>query len=106
MSEEAIRGLELYRDPEKGNCEVCHTINEEKGYALFSDDKFHILGVGAEIDGTLSDIGRFEISQAEEDQGSFKTPHPRNIADSAPYMHDAHLRARARLTSQWGEGIG
>ena len=92
MSEEAIRGLELYRDPEKGNCEICHTINEEEGYALFSDYKFHILGVGAEIDGTLSDIGRFEISQAEEDQGAFKTPHLRNIADSAPYMHDGHLQ--------------
>ena len=92
MSEEAIRGLELFRDPEKGNCEVCHTINEEEGYALFTDNKFHNLGVGAEIDGTLSDIGRFEISQAEGAQGAFKTPHLRNIADSAPYMHDGHLK--------------
>ena len=36
MSPEAIRGLEIFRDPEKGNCEICHVINEEEGYALFT----------------------------------------------------------------------
>ena len=92
MSAEAIRGLEVFRNAEKGNCEVCHQINEEEGYALFSDNKFHNLGVGAEIDGSLADIGRFEVTQAEGDQGAFKTPHLRNIADSAPYMHDGHLK--------------
>ena len=92
MSEEAIRGLELFRDPKKGNCEVCHTINEEEGYALFTDNKFHNLGVGAEIDGSLSDVGRVEISEDEKDTGAFKTPHLRNVADSGPYMHDGHLK--------------
>ena len=92
MSEEAIRGLELFRDPKKGNCEVCHTINEEEGYALFTDNKFHNLGVGAEIDGSLNDVGRSEISEDEKDTGAFKTPHLRNIADSGPYMHDGHLK--------------
>lgn len=92
MSEDAIRGLDVFTDPEKGNCEVCHEINEEEGYALFTDNKFHNLGVGAELDGSLADIGRFEVSQVETDKGAFKTPHLRNIADSAPYMHDGHLR--------------
>ncbi len=92
MSDEAIRGLELFRDPEKGNCEVCHTINEEEGYALFTDNKFHNLGVGAEIDGSLKDIGRFEITQADGDQGAFKTSHLRNASSTAPYMHDGHLK--------------
>ncbi len=92
MSAEAIRGLELFRDPKKGNCEVCHTINEDEGYALFTDNKFHNLGVGAEIDGSLSDPGRVEISEDEKDTGAFKTPHLRNITDSGPYMHDGHLK--------------
>ena len=92
MSEDAIRGLDVFTDPEKGNCEVCHEINEEEGYALFTDNKFHNLGVGAELDGSLADIGRFEVSQVETDNGAFKTPHLRNIADSAPYMHDGHLK--------------
>ena len=92
MSEEAIRGLDVFTDPEKGNCEVCHEINEEEGYALFTDNKFHNLGVGAELDGSLADVGRFEVSQVETDKGAFKTPHLRNIADSGPYMHDGHLK--------------
>ncbi len=92
MSEDAIRGLDVFSDPEKGNCEVCHEINEEEGYALFTDNKFHNLGVGAELDGSLADIGRFEVSQVETEKGAFKTPHLRNIADSAPYMHDGHLK--------------
>ena len=92
MSAEAIRGLDVFTDPEKGNCEVCHEINEEDGYALFTDNKFHNLGVGAELDGSLADIGRFEVSQVETGKGAFKTPHLRNIADSAPYMHDGHLK--------------
>lgn len=92
MSAEAIRGLDVFTDPDKGNCEVCHEINEEDGYALFTDNKFHNLGVGAELDGSLADIGRFEVSQVETDKGAFKTPHLRNIADSAPYMHDGHLK--------------
>ena len=92
MSAEAVRGLEIFRDPEKGNCEVCHTISEEEGYALFMDNKFHNLGVGAELDGSLADMGRFKETEAIEDSGAFKTPHLRNIADSAPYMHDGHLK--------------
>ena len=92
MSAEAIRGLEVFRDPEKGNCEVCHIIDEEQGFAIFTDNKFHNLGVGAELDGSLADIGRFEQTQVEADKGAFKTPHLRNIADSGPYMHDGHLK--------------
>lgn len=92
MSAEAIRGLEVFRDPEKGNCEVCHVIDEEQGFAIFTDNKFHNLGVGAELDGSLADIGRFEQTEVEADKGAFKTPHLRNIADSGPYMHDGHLK--------------
>ena len=92
MSEEAIRGLEIFRDVKKGNCEVCHTINEEEGYALFTDNKYHNLGVGADIDGSLADDGRAKVTSAAADKGAFKTPHIRNIADSGPYMHDGHLK--------------
>ena len=86
MSPEAIRGLALFRDPKKGNCAVCHTIEEK--YALFTDNKFHNLGVGVDEKGELKDKGRSEISKIETERGAFKTPTLRNIALSAPYMHD------------------
>jgi cytochrome c peroxidase len=86
LSPAAIRGLALYRDPKKGNCAVCHTIEEK--YALFTDNKFHNLGIGQDKKGELKDKGRSEISKNETELGAFKTPTLRNIALSAPYMHD------------------
>ncbi len=90
LSESAKRGLEVFRNPEKGNCEVCHAMEED--HALFTDNKFHNLGVGANIDGTLADQGRFEVTKNEADRGAFKTSGLRNIVDSAPYMHDGSLK--------------
>lgn len=90
VGEEVKRGFEVFRSPEKGNCAVCHTAGEE--YALFTDNKFHNIGVGADVDGNLKDPGRFEVTKKEADRGAFKTPSLRNIALTAPYMHDGSLR--------------
>jgi len=89
LSESAKRGLELFRDPKKGNCAVCHTLEED--YALFADNKFHNLGVGADTKGEFVDQGRFEVTRNEADKGAFKTPSLRNIALTAPYLHDGSL---------------
>lgn len=86
LSASAQRGLKLFMDPKKGNCEVCHTIG--KDYALFTDNKFHNLGIGADIEGNLSDVGRFNETKNYADMGAFKTPTLRNLAQRAPYMHD------------------
>ncbi|MGA9643729.1 MAG: cytochrome c peroxidase [Terriglobales bacterium] len=86
LSESAQRGLKLFVDPKKGNCAVCHTIGEK--YALFTDNKFHNLGIGADINGNLNDLGRFDQTKNAADTGAFKTPTLRNIAQRAPYFHD------------------
>ena len=86
LSASAQRGLKLFMDPKKSNCAVCHTIGEK--YALFTDNKFHNLGIGADIEGKLNDLGRFEQTKKDADTGAFKTPTLRNIASRAPYFHD------------------
>ncbi|HTP69839.1 MAG TPA: cytochrome c peroxidase [Dongiaceae bacterium] len=86
MSPEAQRGLRIFIDPKKGNCAVCHTL--DKGYALFTDNKFHNLGVGADTRGNLGDVGRFAVTKKEDDMGCFKTPTLRNLKNRGPYMHD------------------
>ncbi|MFZ0477577.1 MAG: cytochrome c peroxidase [Terriglobales bacterium] len=86
LSESAQRGLKLFTDPKKGNCEVCHTIGEK--YALFTDNKFHNLGIGADLQGNLNDLGRYDQTKKDADMGAFKTPTLRNIAQRAPYFHD------------------
>ncbi len=90
LSDSAKRGLEVFRDPKKANCEVCHTIDEQ--YALFMDNKFHNLGVGADIEGNLADLGRYEVTKQDADRGAFKTPSLRNLTLTAPYMHDGSLK--------------
>ena len=86
LSASARRGLALFVDPKKGNCEICHTIG--KDYALFTDNKFHNLGIGVDSDGSFKDLGRFSETKVDTDRGSFKTPTLRNIAQRGPFFHD------------------
>ena len=86
LSLEAQRGMMVFTKKKKGNCEVCHSI--EKDYSLFTDNRFHNLGVGADKRGNLKDVGRYAITKNEDDMGCFKTPTLRNLANRGPYMHD------------------
>ena len=94
LSKAAQRGLEVFRDPKKGNCAECHAIGEK--HALFTDNKFHNLGVGVKLvlGGVpeLTDQGRFDVTKNDADRGAFKTSSLRNIAQTAPYMHDGSLK--------------
>jgi cytochrome c peroxidase len=74
MTEAAVRGLDLFVG--KANCSVCHS-----GPNL-ADKRFHNIGLK---DG---DVGRFALTKADLDKGAFRTPTLRNIALTAPYMHD------------------
>jgi cytochrome c peroxidase len=85
-----IRGLEIFRDEKRGDCASCHTIGDK--YALFTDGKFHNIGVGVNEEGDLTDLGRYDDSKVETDKGAFKTPILRNVALTAPYMHDGSLK--------------
>jgi cytochrome c peroxidase len=42
-------------------------------------------------EGSFLDEGRFAITGKPEDRGAFKTPTLREIARTAPYMHDGSL---------------
>ena len=82
------RGYEVFRRVDKGNCASCHAIAEHT--ALFTDNEFHNIGVGVR-NGAPTDLGRYEVTHTDRDRGAFKTPSLRNIAETAPYMHDGSL---------------
>lgn len=90
LSPAAQRGLKVFLAKDKGNCATCHTVGEK--YALFTDNKFHNIGIGADTRGNLADLGRYTVTKVEADKGAFKTPSLRNIALTAPYMHDGSLK--------------
>jgi cytochrome c peroxidase len=102
LSPAAIRGLAIFQDEKKGNCASCHTIGEK--YALFTDGKFHNIGVGVGDEGNLTDLGRYGETKLESEKGAFKTPTLRNIAKSAPYMHDGSLKTLSDVVEYYAGG--
>ena len=90
LSPSGVRGLAIFQDRKRGNCATCHAIDQK--FALFTDGKFHNIGVGVTDDGQLTDLGRYYVTRKDSDKGAFKTPTLRNVALSAPYMHDGSLK--------------
>jgi cytochrome c peroxidase len=79
ISESAKRGLTIFNT--KGRCFDCHF-----GVDFTGGDKFKNIGL---YNGkTLNDEGRYKITHDPKDVGTFKTPGLRNIAQTAPYMHN------------------
>jgi len=50
------------------------------------------------------DSGRFDISKNKEDRGAFKTPTLRDIARTAPYMHDGSLKTLREVMDYYDKG--
>ncbi|MEE9218436.1 MAG: cytochrome c peroxidase [Acidobacteriota bacterium] len=96
LSAPAVRGMEIFNDPERGNCVTCHA-----GFN-FTDESYHNLGVG--MDRPEPDLGRFVVSGEETDRGAFKTPTLRNITQSGPYMHDGSEETLAEVIDLYDRG--
>jgi cytochrome c peroxidase len=79
LSASAIRGLNIFNT--KGKCFDCHF-----GVDFTGGDRFKNIGLFNGKD--LNDSGRFLISRDPRDIGAFKVPGLRNVAMTAPYMHN------------------
>jgi cytochrome c peroxidase len=77
LSEQAREGWRLFRE---AGCIRCHN------GPVLSDSKFHRLGVG------YRDPGRGAITGARQHQYTFRTPGLRDVARTAPYMHDGSFQ--------------
>lgn len=97
-----VRGLALFINPQKGNCASCHTLNPQ--YALFTDGKFHNTGIGVGDEGAFGDVGRYHETKVETDKAAFKTPTLRNVANTAPYMHDGSLQTLRQVVDFYAGG--
>jgi len=122
LSASAARGLRLFR--RKGNCGNCHEISWNN--ALFMDNRFYNIGVSfASLKPVLNNfldtlkqkqslpiltaeqksaLGRFNVTQISTDIGKFKTPTLRNIALTAPYMHDGSMQTLAEVIEYYNKG--
>ena len=128
MSPAAIRGLEVFIG--QGRCVSCHVI--EQTQALFTNNRFHNIGVGfikladredeviqafleskqkgATVDievltnENTSELGRLAISEKLQDIAAFKTSTLRNIDKTGPYMHDGSLQTLEDVVTFYNNG--
>lgn len=122
------RGFDLFVN--EGRCVSCHVV--EQTQALFTDNRFHNIGVGIndiqgdvpalagaflEAEATLSEVdvkvltdkrtselGRFAVTRGFDGLGAFKTPTLRNVALTAPYMHDGSLKTLRDVVVHYNNG--
>ena len=123
----AKRGWALFNG--KGRCNACHAFSSVS--PLFSDQKFHNIGIAAHktdfitlarkaaasvrtgdtkqidelaLQTSFSEVGRFLVTKRTNDIGAFKTPGLRNIAATAPYMHDGSLATLWDVMDHYNKG--
>ena len=77
------RGRELFVG-DKAKCFDCHRMED------FTTDEFKDIGLYNGKD--LNDAGLYNLTNKESDLGKFKTPGLRNIAVTAPYMHNGMFK--------------
>jgi len=94
LSGSAVRGIELFNG--KANCVRCHA-----GFN-FSDENYNNLGVG--MNRPNPDLGRYAVTHKDDDRGKFKTPTLRNVAETAPYMHDGSEATLLRVIELYDRG--
>jgi cytochrome c peroxidase len=94
LTAEQIRGLDVYIN--KAKCDACHEgIN-------FTANAYHNIGVG--MDKPDPDVGRYAVTKNDADWGAFKTPTLREIANTAPYMHDGSLKTLEEVIDYYDKG--
>ncbi|MBL7965180.1 MAG: cytochrome-c peroxidase [Flavobacteriales bacterium] len=93
MSEEALNGLALFTS--QGKCAGCHTLG------LFTDNAFRNNG----LDLVVTDPGLGAVTGDPGDLGRFKVPTLRNIAVTAPYMHDSRFATLEEVLGHYNGGV-
>jgi len=91
------RGLALFRSAAT-RCFECHAA------PTFSDDSFSVTGV-PDLPGQVHDTGRKGVEDSSLD-GAFKAPTLRNIALTAPYMHNGSFATLEEVVDFYAKGGG
>jgi len=105
LTDQELRGLALFNNPQKGNCAGCHPSGRREGGKppLFTDFTYDNLGVprnttiDANNDPDYFDLGlcgppRLDLADRSDLCGAFKVPTLRNIALTAPYFHNGKFQ--------------
>ena len=98
LTPEEENGFNVFMDEAKGDCFHCHGSNNNP---LWTDNLFHNNG----LDKTFSDLGLGAKTGDPKDNGKFKSPSIRNLAFTAPYMHDGRFTTLEEVINHYSEGL-
>jgi cytochrome c peroxidase len=96
MAEAEKRGRKIFIG--KGKCFDCHFGPD------FTQDDFKNIGLYNGKD--LNDKGRFDFTHKNEDIGKFKVPGLRNVAITAPYMHNGMFKTLKQVIEYYNNPDG
>ncbi|RIJ33519.1 cytochrome-c peroxidase [Pontibacter oryzae] len=97
LSGPELQGLALF----KQHCASCHTSD------FFTDQAYHNNGLDAAFSAEFEELafGRGRITRQQQDIGKYKTPTLRNIALTAPYMHDGRFATLDEVVEHYRTGV-
>ena len=98
LTEEEMNGLDVFLMETKGDCFHCHG---NPNNPLWTDNNFHNNG----LDAIPADLGLGAITGDPSDNGKFRTPSLRNLAYTAPYMHDGRFATLDEVIDHYSEGL-
>ncbi len=108
LSPAAVRGFNLYAG--RARCATCHFLPLTNGTAppTFLDSEAEVLGVptrpgSRQLD---PDLGRYALTKLAPLRHAFKTPTLRNVALTAPYMHNGQFRTLEEVIAFYNDGGG
>ena len=88
---------EFFPDQSGADCVHCH------GGINFLNNQYMNNGLDSDVD--MVDIGREEVTGNSEDKGKFKVPTLRNIAVTAPYMHDGRFQTLEEVIQHYNSEL-
>ncbi|MDO6527069.1 di-heme enzyme [Motilimonas sp. 1_MG-2023] len=108
LSDEAIAGMVLF-ESERLGCRRCHgginfnqTLDAQGRVQL---NEFHNTGLYySDMGYPESDLGLYEVSFEQSDNGKFRAPSLRNVTLTAPYMHDGSMAHLAQVIDHYSRG--
>ena len=92
-----FREVDPFLGQKGGECFHCH------GGFNFTNDQFMNNGLDAESE--FEDLGRFMVTNDPADIARFKVPSLRNIALTAPYMHDGRFSTLEEVVEHYNTGV-
>ena len=98
LTQSEQNGFAVFMDEDRGDCFHCHG-NENN--PLWTDNDFHNNG----LDAVITDRGLGAVTGDPRQFGLFRTPSLRNLAFTAPYMHDGRFASLDEVIDHYSEGL-